>query len=103
MALLLIQIFLYTQRKGSNEGNLENIVMIDEAHVLFDNAGQRDGANKAQQATSKSLQKMIAEIRAYGTGIIIADQLPSKVTEDIVSDTEIKLELQMQKLTGWDN
>lgn len=91
MALLLIQIFLYTQRKGSNEGNLENIVMIDEAHVLFDNAGQRDGANKAQQATSKSLQKMIAEIRAYGTGIIIADQLPSKVTEDIVSDTEIKV------------
>lgn len=91
MALLLINICLYTTNKGSNEGALENILMIDEAHVLLNNASQYNEAEKAQQATIKSLQRMIAEIRSFGTGIIIADQSPSKVTMDILSDTDIKV------------
>ena len=91
MALLLINICLYTKNKGSNEGKLENVLMIDEAHVLLNSSGQKNEAEKAQQATVKSLQKMIAEIRSFGTGIIIADQAPSKVTADIVSDTDIKV------------
>lgn len=91
MALLLINICLYTKNKGSNEGKLENILMIDEAHVLLSGSGQKNETEKAQQATVKSLQKMIAEIRSFGTGIIIADQAPSKVTADIVADTDIKV------------
>lgn len=91
MALLLVNICLYTKNKGSNEGRLENIIMIDEAHVLLNGSEQKSEAEKAQQATVKSLQKMIAEIRSFGTGIIIADQAPSKVTADIVSDTDIKV------------
>jgi hypothetical protein len=34
---------------------------------------------------------MLAEIRSYGVGIIIADQSPRKVTADVVALTDIKL------------
>ena len=92
MALLLIGICLYTKNKGSTTGEIKNLIMIDEAHVLLNNSGKNTSEfDKAQNTTVKSLQKMIAEIRSYGTGIIIADQAPSKVTSDIVANTDLKV------------
>jgi len=96
MALLLISICLYTKNKGSSFGEIHNVLMIDEAHVLLDaptkNANEQ---NKAQSSTVKSLQKMIAEIRSFGTGIIIADQVPSKVTSDIVANADLKVSFRL--------
>lgn len=91
MALILIAVCLYTKNKGSSAGGINNILMIDEAHVLLGGASRSDGQAKAQTATVQSLQKMIAEIRSFGTGIIIADQAPSKVTADIVANTDLKV------------
>lgn len=91
MALVLIAVCLYTKNKGSSAGGINNILMIDEAHVLLGGASRSDGQAKAQTATVQSLQKMIAEIRSFGTGIIIADQAPSKVTTDIVANTDLKI------------
>lgn len=92
MALLLINICLYTKSKGSSAGKINNILMIDEAHVLLDtHSSAFPDQTRAQGTTVKSLQKMIAEIRSFGTGIIVADQVPSKVTSDIVADTDIKV------------
>lgn len=93
MALLLISICLYTKNEGSTGGKIRRLLMIDEAHVLLDAEGKNDftSSNKAQKSTVRSLQSMIAEIRSFGTGIIIADQKPSKVTNDIVADTDIKV------------
>ena len=34
---------------------------------------------------------MLAEIRSYGVGIVIADQSPRKVSSDVVGLTNIKL------------
>ena len=91
MALLLIQICLHTKSLGSSS-EIKNVMMIDEAHVLLDTPTTGTAEqNKAKGITIKSLQKMIAEIRSFGTGIIIADQKPSKVTNDIVADTDIKV------------
>lgn len=96
MALLLINICLYTKNKGSSSGEINNILMIDEAHVLLDGRSNTSSEQaRAQNTTIKSLQKMIAEIRSFGTGIIIADQVPSKVTSDIVADTDLKVSFRL--------
>ena len=34
---------------------------------------------------------MIAEIRSYGTSMIIADQSPTKVSREVVANTDIKV------------
>ncbi len=92
MALLLISVCVYTKHNHRGDGELKNALLIDEAHVLFSNT-QRTSDDKAnsQESTVKALQDMIAEIRAYGTAIIIADQSPSKVSRDIVANTDIKV------------
>jgi len=92
MALLLINIGVYTKNNQLGDGKLKNIILIDEAHVLLggNSSPSQDGAD-SQGATIKSLQDMIAEIRSYGTGIIIADQSPTKVSREVVANTDIKI------------
>jgi hypothetical protein len=92
MALLLISIGVYTKNNQLGDGKLKNIILIDEAHVLLGGGSSpnQDGAD-AQGAAIKSLQDMIAEIRSYGTGIIIADQSPTKVSREVVANTDIKI------------
>ena len=91
MALLLSNICVHTKNNQKGEGTLKNIILIDEAHVLLDAGASSENGNKSSDTTVKTIQNMIAEIRSYGTGIIIADQKPSKVTDDIVANTNIKV------------
>jgi hypothetical protein len=96
MALLLISIGVYTKNNQLGDGKLKNIILIDEAHVLLGGGSShnQDGTD-AQGATIKSLQDMIAEIRSYGTGIIIADQSPTKVSREVVANTDIKISFRL--------
>ena len=92
IALLLINIGVYTKNNQIGDGKLKNIILVDEAHVLLGSrsSGGVDDAD-SQNMTIKSLQDMIAEIRSYGTGIIIADQSPTKVSREVVANTDIKI------------
>lgn len=97
MALLLIQIVLYTKHIQKGDGHLKNIILIDEAHVLLGggSASVQEGNPDAGKSAVQTLQNMIAEIRSYGTGIIISDQSPQKVTKEIVGNTDIKVVFQL--------
>lgn len=91
MALLLINVCVYTKNHHSGDGKLKNILLVDEAHVLLGKrAGKHDSGMDSQSLTVKALQDMIAEIRSYGTGIIVADQRPSLIGREIIANTELK-------------
>ena len=92
MALLLIMICVYTKNNVSGDGKLKNVLLIDEAHVLLAGGSSRseDGAD-SQGSTIEALEDMIAEIRSYGTSIIIADQSPTKVGRSVVANTNVKV------------
>ncbi len=92
IALLLLSVLAYVNANYIGEGGLKNVIMLEEAHVLLDaetNAGQGE-ANPSAIAQGL-LKRMLAEIRSYGVGIIIADQSPRKVSTDVVALTDIKM------------
>ena len=91
MALLLSSVYVYTINIQKGDGNLKNVLLIDEAHVLLDAGADSENAGQSKNTTVKSIQKMIAELRSYGTSIIIADQSPSAVTERVVANTDVKV------------
>lgn len=97
MALLLINICIYTKHNQLGDGELKNVILIDEAHVLLGggSSASADGSPDSQAATIKALQDMIAEIRSYGTSIIIADQSPTKVSREVVANTDIKISFRL--------
>jgi len=89
MALLLVALCAYTKNNVSLDGKLKNVFLIDEAHVLLGSGhGDADGG---RGSTVEALEDMIAEIRAYGTGIIIADQSPVNVGRNILANTDVKV------------
>lgn len=91
MALLLINICTFIKHNHRDNGSLHNIILIDEAHVLFGSKDTGEGQADSVNTTTRALQNMVAEIRSYGTGIIIADQAPTKVSREVVANTDIKV------------
>ena len=92
IALLLLSILAYVNANYIGEGGLKNVILLEEAHVLLDadtNAGQGD-ANPSAIAQGL-VKRMLAEIRSYGVGIVIADQSPRKVSTDVVALTDMKM------------
>lgn len=92
IALLLLSILAYVNANYVGEGGLKNVILLEEAHVLLDadtNAGQGD-ANPSAIAQGL-VKRMLAEIRSYGVGIVIADQSPRKVSTDVVALTDMKV------------
>ena len=92
MALLLILICVYTKNNVAGDGKLKNVMLIDEAHVLLSSGGAKsEESADSQGSTIEALEDMIAEIRSYGTSIIIADQSPTKVGRSVVANTNVKI------------
>lgn len=91
IALLLIQVSLYIKSKGASSEQLTNVILLDEAHVLLGGNADGQSLSKAKSSAVRLFQKMIAEIRSFGTSVIVADQAPSQVTKSIVANTDIKV------------
>ena len=100
ISLLLLSILSYVNSNYIGDGNLKNVILLEEAHVLLDadtNAGEGE-ANPSAIAQGL-VKRMLAEIRSYGVGIVIADQSPRKVTTDVVALTDIKMAFRLVEST----
>lgn len=100
ISLLLLSILAYVNANYVGEGGLKNVILLEEAHVLLDsdaNVGQGD-ANPSAIAHGL-VKRMLAEIRSYGVGIVIADQSPRKVSTDVVALTDMKMVFRLVEST----
>jgi hypothetical protein len=81
---------------------LSHVVLVEEAHNVIgrsDRAGSPDKANTKEVAIG-FFTNMLAEMRALGEGIIIADQLPTSVAAEAIKSTNIKV---MHRLVAADD
>lgn len=103
MALLLSRIYEYriACHDGGISDKLKHVLVIEEAHRLL--SQPQKGGEHAADGKSKSVEvfsDMLAEIRAYGQGIIIADQIPAKLIPDVMKNTDVKI---VHRLTAKDD
>ncbi|MBQ9594068.1 MAG: ATP-binding protein [Lachnospiraceae bacterium] len=100
ISLLLLSILAYVNSNYVGEGGLKNVILLEEAHVLLD-ADTSAGAGEANpSAIAQNLVKrMLAEIRSYGVGLVIADQSPRKVGTDVVALTDMKMVFRLVEAT----
>jgi hypothetical protein len=85
---LLIRIIehLRLRRKGTGGEGLRHVIVLEEAHRLL-----RAGREGASGHAVELFASMLAEIRAYGEGIVIAEQIPAKLVPDVVKNTALKV------------
>lgn len=94
MGLLLIRIYEHLRCAASTaEATLRHVVVVEEAHRLLANiptTSSEEQANTRGKAV-EAFVNMLSEVRAYGQGFIVAEQIPSKLAPDVLKNTNIKV------------
>ena len=83
-------------RKEAQENKLKHLMVIEEAHnVLTKPSPMSMGSGNPQQAAADLFSNMLSEIRAYGQGLMIVDQIPTRLIDDAVKNTNYKISHRM--------
>ena len=93
LMLLLTNLMLVIRQKQETDGKLKNVILMDEAHLLLGQRASVNGEGGADPTgrTVQMIQNMVAQIRAYGTAMIFADQSPEKLTAEVVGNANVKV------------
>lgn len=88
MALLLGGINESIRAEHAENKNFRHLTLIEEAHRLL---SRPEPGDKAAAMAVEAFADMLAEVRKYGAGLIIADQIPAKLIPDIIKNTHSKI------------
>lgn len=102
IGILMVQ--LYEYRKGqsllasehagrgdvpASSKKFQHLLVIEEAHRLLKRV--EPGSNPSRAKSVEFFCNMLAEIRSYGQGMMICDQVPTKLASDVLKNTNLKL------------
>jgi hypothetical protein len=78
----------YKEYKKQNR-EFKHITLIEEAHRLL--SKHTPGNNPSKKLGVETFADMLAEVRKYGESLIIVDQIPDKLTPEVLKNTNTKI------------
>lgn len=110
MSLLMLSLYEYRQsqyandpeyRAGAAQNKLLHMTLVEEAHnVLLKPEASAAGTGNPQQVVADLFSNMLSEIRGYGQGLMIVDQVPTRLIPDAIKNTNYKI---VHRLTAPDD
>lgn len=94
MALILQFLYEYCTAKAElglvdfNDNGCKHLTVIEEAHRVMMKC---DNPELPQYKSAMMFSNMLSEIRAYGEGILLVDQVPTRLIPDAIKNTNIKI------------
>lgn len=94
MALILQFLYEYctalteTQRIDFNDNSCRHLTIIEEAHRVM---AKCDNQELPQYKSAMMFSNMLSEIRAYGEGMLLVDQIPTRLIPDAIKNTNLKI------------
>ena len=85
---------VFKEEHSSEEIGLQHLLVIEEAHRLLKNIETERSSENIGNPKGKAVEhftNMIAEMRSYGQGVIIAEQIPSKLAPDVIKNSSNKI------------
>jgi uncharacterized protein len=79
--------------RPAGEVRLRHLTVIEEAHRLL-RRPEAPGSGSPGGAAAHAVEMfagLLAEIRAYGEGLIIAEQIPGRLVQDVIKNTAVKI------------
>ncbi|MEX5713296.1 ATP-binding protein, partial [Parafrankia sp. FMc6] len=88
LGAVLIRIVEHLRVKygSAGTGELRHVLVVEEAHRLLKNVESGPAA-----AAVELFASLLAEIRAYGEGVLVVEQIPSKIIPDVLKNTALKV------------
>lgn len=96
MGLFLARLYEFRRLQfatGTLPQGLQHLIVFEEAHRLLKNTSTdvaADSSNPRAQAI-EVFTNMLSEVRAYGQGVLVAEQIPSKLAPDVLKNTNLKI------------
>lgn len=95
MGLFLIRLYEHHEAQAVEPTEkLVHLTLIEEAHRLLRNVSTEQGSEVSANPKGRAIEvftNILSEIRAFGEGIIMAEQIPLKLTPDAIKNTNLKI------------
>lgn len=94
MSLILQFLYEYRQVKAElgmvdfNSNKCHHLTVIEEAHRVM---AKCDNPELPQYKSAMMFSNMLSEIRAYGEGMMLVDQVPTRLIPDAIKNTSLKI------------
>lgn len=89
MGFILINLNEAIKSSYLKNPSFKHITLIEEAHRLLSKYMPGDSLNKKQGV--EAFSDMLSEVRKYGESLIIVDQIPNKLTPEVLKNTNTKI------------
>lgn len=94
MGLLLTSLGEYHECSPSHQAGLKHLTVIEEAHRLLKNVPTEKVSEEQSNIKGKGVESfcnLLAEVRAYGEGVLISEQIPTKLAPDVIKNSNLKI------------
>lgn len=75
-------------RLSFNSNECRHLVVVEEAHRVM---GRNDNPESPQHKSGMMFSNFLSEVRAYGQGMMVVDQVPTRLIEDAIKNTNVKI------------
>lgn len=84
---------VFPENDPRRKHNLRHVIFFEEAHNLIGKKSEETDSDNANSkiASTAFIKNMLAEVRAYKQGIVIADQLPTAIAPEVLKNTSVKI------------
>lgn len=99
LTMMFLLLFLREYRELHRGKRLVHVTVVEEAHNVMENVQSVGASEVAADTRAKAVEAfaaLLAEVRAYGEGIIISDQSPEKLAPDAVRNTNLQIAHQLR-------
>lgn len=95
IGLILTRIYEWYEGNPTEQTptGLRHLTLIEEAHRLLKHSpeGGNELEGNMRGAAVECFCAMLSEIRAYGEGVLVAEQIPTKLARDVMKNTNLKI------------
>lgn len=95
VAMLLLRLVVTIKATYGKSERLRTVLVIDEAHTFLDIDGN---ASASAVILRQMIENMVATFRGLGIGVIVSDQVPSRVGKNIISCASSNIVLKLGNL-----
>lgn len=78
-------------RKEAQDNRLKHLALIEEAHNVLLKVNDNQSSGSPQRAAADLFSNMLSEVRGYGQGFVIVDQVPTRLIDDVIKNTNYKI------------
>lgn len=89
MGFILTRLSSVIRAFHQKDSDFRHITLVEEAHRLLSKVEYGDSGSK--KTAVETFTDLLAEVRKYGEGLVIIDQIPNKLAPDVLKNTNTKI------------